>query len=43
MLRKLAPAVLAAAMLATADDKLAARLDNWRAAQTASVAETVED
>ncbi|MEE9432636.1 MAG: 5-(carboxyamino)imidazole ribonucleotide mutase [Sphingorhabdus sp.] len=35
-------ALLAAAMLATQDDALAARLDDWRAAQTASVAETPE-
>ncbi len=32
-------ALLAAAMLATTDDALAARLDAWRAAQTAAVAE----
>src|SRR3954451_14672912 len=31
--------LLAAAMLATADERLAARLDAWRAAQTAAVAE----
>ncbi len=31
--------LLAAAMLATQDDALAERLDKWRAAQTASVAE----
>ncbi len=35
--------LLAAAMLATQDDALAARLDQWRAAQTDAVAETVED
>jgi len=35
--------LLAAAILATGDDALAARLDDWRAAQTHSVAETVED
>ncbi|NJM50863.1 MAG: 5-(carboxyamino)imidazole ribonucleotide mutase [Sphingomonadales bacterium] len=35
-------ALLAAAMLATQDDALAARLDAWRGAQTASVAETPE-
>ncbi|MFC4291145.1 5-(carboxyamino)imidazole ribonucleotide mutase [Sphingorhabdus arenilitoris] len=35
-------ALLAAAMLATHDDALAARLDEWRSAQTASVAETPE-
>lgn len=35
-------ALLAAAMLATSDDSLAERLDAWRAAQTASVAETPE-
>lgn len=34
--------LLAAAMLATTDDALAKRLDDWRAAQTASVAETPE-
>ena len=33
-------ALLAAAMLATADDALADRLDAWRAAQTDGVAET---
>ncbi len=35
--------LLAAAILATGDDALAKRLDKWRAAQTADVAETVED
>lgn len=35
--------LLAAAMLATGDEGLAARLDTWRAAQTDAVAETVED
>ncbi|PQA87516.1 5-(carboxyamino)imidazole ribonucleotide mutase [Hyphococcus luteus] len=35
--------LLAAAMLATSDDKLAERLDKWRAAQTDAVAESVED
>lgn len=35
--------LLAAAILATGDDALADRLDKWRAAQTDSVAETVED
>ena len=35
--------LLAAEILATSDDALAARLDQWRALQTASVAETVED
>lgn len=35
-------ALLAAAMLANEDAALAERLDNWRAAQTASVAETPE-
>jgi 5-(carboxyamino)imidazole ribonucleotide mutase len=35
-------ALLAAAMLATSDDALAARLEQWRADQTASVAETPE-
>ena len=35
-------ALLAAAMLANADPALAARLDAWRAAQTAAVAETPE-
>jgi 5-(carboxyamino)imidazole ribonucleotide mutase len=35
-------ALLAAAMLATADPALAARLDDWRARQTAEVAETPE-
>ncbi len=35
--------LLAAAMLATGDDKLAGRLDKWRAAQTDAVAESVED
>ena len=35
-------ALLAAAILATQDDALAGRLDDWRAAQTASVAETPE-
>jgi 5-(carboxyamino)imidazole ribonucleotide mutase len=35
-------ALLAAAMLANEDAALAQRLDAWRAAQTASVAETPE-
>lgn len=35
--------LLAASMLATSDEKLAERLDKWRAAQTDAVAETVED
>lgn len=35
-------ALLAAAMLATTDPDLAARLDAWRAAQTAAVAEVPE-
>jgi 5-(carboxyamino)imidazole ribonucleotide mutase len=35
-------ALLAAAILATGDDALAARLETWRAEQTASVAETPE-
>ncbi len=35
-------ALLAAAMLATTDDALAARLDAWRARQTADVDETPE-
>jgi len=35
-------ALLAAAILATQDDALAGRLDDWRAAQSASVAETPE-
>ncbi|MGV3768664.1 MAG: 5-(carboxyamino)imidazole ribonucleotide mutase [Sphingobium phenoxybenzoativorans] len=35
-------ALLAAAMLATADDDLAGRLEVWRAKQTESVAETPE-
>ena len=35
-------ALLAAAVLALSDDDLAARLDAWRAAQTASVAERPE-
>ncbi|MFC2953594.1 5-(carboxyamino)imidazole ribonucleotide mutase [Marinicaulis aureus] len=35
--------LLAASILATSDDALADRLDKWRAAQTSSVAETVED
>ncbi|MGE4323636.1 MAG: 5-(carboxyamino)imidazole ribonucleotide mutase [Sphingobium sp.] len=35
-------ALLAAAMLATHDDALAARLDAWRAKQTADVADTPE-
>src|ERR1041384_7912996 len=35
-------ALLAAAMLATTDDALAARLEAWRAEQTASVAEAPE-
>lgn len=34
--------LLAVSILATGDDALAARLDAWRAAQTADVAETVE-
>ena len=36
-------ALLAAAMLANNDPALAQRLDEWRARQTASVAQTVED
>lgn len=36
-------ALLAAAMLATTDPALAMRLDAWRAAQSDSVAESVED
>jgi 5-(carboxyamino)imidazole ribonucleotide mutase len=36
-------ALLAAAMLATTDAALATRLDAWRAAQSDSVAESVED
>lgn len=35
--------LLAASILATSDDRLAEQLDNWRAKQTAGVAETVED
>lgn len=35
-------ALLAAAMLATSDDELAARLDDWRAKQSASVDESPE-
>ena len=35
--------LLAAAMLATGDAALAARLDAWREAQSGAVAETVED
>lgn len=35
--------LLAASMLAAHDDALATRLDDWRAKQTASVAETIED
>ncbi|WP_428408857.1 5-(carboxyamino)imidazole ribonucleotide mutase [Hyphococcus sp.] len=35
--------LLAAAILATGDEALAARLDKWRASQTNSVPETVED
>ncbi|WP_375202629.1 5-(carboxyamino)imidazole ribonucleotide mutase [Hyphococcus sp.] len=35
--------LLAASILATHDDQVAERLDKWRAAQTSSVAETVED
>jgi 5-(carboxyamino)imidazole ribonucleotide mutase len=35
-------ALLAAAMLATSDEALAARLDAWRAEQTGSVAEAPE-
>lgn len=35
-------ALLAAAMLATHDDALAQRLDAWRAAQTAAIAESPE-
>jgi 5-(carboxyamino)imidazole ribonucleotide mutase len=35
-------ALLAAAILALGDDALAARLADWRAAQTADVAETPE-
>ncbi len=36
-------ALLAAAMIATTDAALAARLDAWRAAQSAAVAESVTD
>ena len=36
-------ALLAAAMLATSDEAIAERLDAWRAAQTASVAERPSD
>ena len=36
-------ALFAAAMLATTDTALAQRLDAWRAAQSAAVAESVED
>jgi len=36
-------ALFAAAMLATTDAALAQRLDAWRAAQSAAVAESVED
>jgi 5-(carboxyamino)imidazole ribonucleotide mutase len=36
-------ALLAVAMLATTDPALAAKLDAWRAAQTASVSESVAD
>ena len=36
-------ALLAAAMLATSDDKIAAALDKWRAKQTASVADIPVD
>ena len=36
-------ALFAAAMLATTDDRLARRLDEWRETQTASVAETPAD
>ncbi len=36
-------ALFAAAMMATTDTALAARLDAWRAAQSAAVAESVED
>jgi 5-(carboxyamino)imidazole ribonucleotide mutase len=35
-------ALLAAAMLATSDEALAARLDAWRESQTGSVSETPE-
>ena len=35
--------LLAAAILATGDAALAQRLDDWRARQTQSVADTVED
>ena len=35
-------ALLAAAMLATSDDPLASRLEEWREAQTGSVAESPE-
>ncbi|MEM9494752.1 MAG: 5-(carboxyamino)imidazole ribonucleotide mutase [Pseudomonadota bacterium] len=35
--------LLAASILATSDDEIAARLDAWRDAQTQSVLETVED
>ena len=36
-------ALLAAAMLATSDEKIAAALDKWRAKQTASVADAPVD
>ncbi len=36
-------ALFAAAMMATTDTALAARLDAWRAAQSAAVSESVED
>lgn len=36
-------ALMAASILALSDDGLAGRLDSWRAGQTASVPETVED
>jgi len=35
--------ILAAAILSTADEALAGRIEAWRAAQTAAVAESVED
>ncbi len=35
--------ILAAAILSTADEALAGRVEAWRAAQTAAVAESVED
>lgn len=36
-------ALLAASILALSDDALAGRLENWRAAQTVSVKETIHD